>query len=80
LTVRSDLYTELPELVAAALTKRERDIAILLLCAMENNEIGKELGIKGRTVKANIQRMWLKTQTPGKCNRVVLAMKLSGVY
>ena len=80
MNVRTDVYVELPELVAAVLTPREQDVAKLLLCGLGNTEIAKALGLKEQTVKKYLKFLWLKTGMPGRCCRIVLAMKLSGAY
>jgi DNA-binding NarL/FixJ family response regulator len=46
--------------VATTLTSREREILRLMLEGRSNLEIGAELGISGKTVKAHCSRLFLK--------------------
>lgn len=58
------------------LTVREIQIAELLLQGYDNAEIGKELGIKHRTVKAHFNRMFLRYGIKSGIKRVQLATLL----
>jgi DNA-binding NarL/FixJ family response regulator len=69
------------DLIKAALTPRQLTIAEALLDGLSNPEIGKRLGINERTVKAHLEKLYLKFQIetpdgskPGK--RIIFAQKL----
>lgn len=57
---------------------REEQIISLLLQGMTNAEIGKELGVKERTVKSYMNRLFIKhdIHDERKINRVVLAVMM----
>src|SRR5580698_5819717 len=62
--------------LAPRLTARERQVLDLFLRARSHREIGNELGIEERTVKAHVGRLMRKT---GAENRIDLSMRaLSG--
>lgn len=44
------------------LTRREKDVARLVVRGFTNDEIGRELAIKPRTVDAHIQRIYFKLE------------------
>ena len=54
------------------LTARERQVLELILMAHSNREIGRQLGIEERTVKAHVGRLMRKT---GVENRIELSMR-----
>lgn len=54
------------------LTEREQQVLELILLARSNREIGRELGIEERTVKAHVGRLMRKT---GAENRIELSMR-----
>lgn len=62
-------------LVLAALTKREQEVAQLLLCALTNQEIATALNISIKTVKRHFQHIAWKAGL-SRVNRVKLAMTL----
>ena len=58
------------------LSPRERDIAKCLLEGMDNAEMAKYLGISYRTVKMNLNRMFMKFGITDGIKRVKLAVML----
>ncbi len=54
------------------LTDRERQVLDLILAAHSNREIGRQLGIEERTVKAHVGRLMRKT---GAENRIELSLR-----
>jgi DNA-binding NarL/FixJ family response regulator len=54
------------------LTDRERQVLDLILTARSNREIGRQLGIEERTVKAHVGRLMRKS---GVDNRIELSMR-----
>jgi DNA-binding NarL/FixJ family response regulator len=54
------------------LTSRERQVLDLILAAHSNREIGRQLGIEERTVKAHVGRLLRKT---GADNRIELSIR-----
>lgn len=59
------------------LTEQEEAIGRELLKGLSNDEIGKQLGIAGRTVKAHLAKMFRKRcVSMGRSPRVQLAVKL----
>jgi DNA-binding CsgD family transcriptional regulator len=58
------------------LTRREQQIADLLLQGYENAEIAEQLGITRRTVKAHFNRLFLRFGIVGGIKRVKLATLL----
>ena len=61
---------------AVKLCPREQDVARLLLMAYDNAEMAKQLGIRRRTVKAWMNRMFMKFDIHGGVKRVKLAVIL----
>jgi DNA-binding NarL/FixJ family response regulator len=57
---------------APHLTDRERQVLDLILAAHSNREIGRQLGIEERTVKAHVGRLMRKT---GADNRIELSIR-----
>lgn len=55
---------------------REQAVVELLLEGCDNEEIGKRLGMALRTVKAHMNRMFLRYQIQGGVKRVKLAVLL----
>lgn len=56
---------------------RQKQVCELVIKGLQNEEIGKELGIKTRTIKAHLNRLFIKYQIPRKCSkRVKLASLL----
>jgi DNA-binding NarL/FixJ family response regulator len=53
-------------------TDREKEVLDLILLARSNREIGRQLGIEERTVKAHVGRLMRKT---GADNRIELTMR-----
>lgn len=58
------------------LTDRERQVLELVLMAHSNREIGRQLGIEERTVKAHVGRLMRKTGTENRIELTMRAMKL----
>lgn len=58
------------------LTRREEQIAALLIEGCDNREIASRLGVARRTVKAHFSRMFLRFQISGGIKRVKLATLL----
>ena len=59
----------------ASLSEREYQIAHLVASGLHNSEIGEELGITERTVKAHLGAVYIKTQTKGRLNLALLMNK-----
>lgn len=67
------------DLVAAALTMREREVAELLLEAKGDCDIARSLGISVGTVKSHLGRMCRKAGVGGDPNRILLVLVLLGI-
>ena len=68
----------LPDLARAGLTPRERDVCALLLEGWSNAEIGEQLELTERTVKAYVTRLCRRSGIKGGIHRIRLAVMLSG--
>ena len=55
-----------------ALTPREQDIVRLVMTSRSNDEIGRELGLAGKTVESHLSRLFERT---GVTSRVELALR-----
>jgi two-component system nitrate/nitrite response regulator NarL len=64
-----------PALGGSHLTQRERQIAMLVCAGQANKQIGRELGISERTVKAHLTEIFRKL---GISDRLMLAIQLNG--
>lgn len=67
------------DLVAAALTKREQQVAYALLAGKSGREISLALDMKERTVKGYMARLFWKFDIPredGRLPHIVLAVTL----
>lgn len=60
------------------LSKREREILVLILEGEENNEIGKKLFISVNTVKTHIKNILRKTETTDRFSLLLKISRLSG--
>lgn len=59
------------------LSKKERDIVILVSRGMRNREIAEELHISEQTVKSHLSRIFRKTNVTSRSQLVPLAIKFS---
>lgn len=64
------------EQAATLLTKRERQLACLLVAGLSNAELASRLGCTERTVRAHLEHMQRKT---GAANRTGLLAAVSGL-
>lgn len=67
------------DLVKAALTPREREIASALLEAKSDGEIARSLEISARTAKVHLSRMCQKAGLGRDRNRILLLRALLGI-
>lgn len=61
-----------PNPLLESLSKREYQIALLVAAGLHNNEIGEELEIAERTVKAHLSSIYSKTHVRGRLNLALL--------
>jgi DNA-binding NarL/FixJ family response regulator len=66
---------ETAEILLAGLSNRELQIAGLVAEGMHNNEIGDQLEISERTVKAHLSSIYAKTKTKGRLSLALLLKK-----
>jgi DNA-binding CsgD family transcriptional regulator len=61
-----------------ALTKREREVANLILRGMTSKEIGKELGLSPRTIESHVENMKRRLDCPRKSALVDRLVRING--
>ena len=61
--------------VFGALTKREREVALLVAQAKSNEEVATELGVKRRTVETHLERIYSKTGIKSRVELSTLVLR-----
>jgi DNA-binding NarL/FixJ family response regulator len=74
-TVTPAKIDETAEILLAGLSNRELQIARLVAEGLHNNEIGDQLEISERTVKAHLSSIYAKTKTKGRLSLALLLKK-----
>lgn len=57
------------------LTAREREVLKQIAEGLENDEIGRELGMALGTVKSHVQRIYLKTGAINRAHAAAIAVR-----